>query len=522
MSIEKLKQQILAQGTTSQWSGEGFGSAEKNAEDMAKILSGIGITDIRQFGKVDKYEPVDVIGYSFDGMRVQNPRPGQYYAEVPMEDGEGGVYFSRRDLSPEEAKQVKPVYGVVSGYDEYNQPTYTPVDATKVTQKDGQLVGVTGTSFGNKETGQVVPNTYGERQTNNAWGGTYAGSGNTGYRVEFAEDGTPYFYTTAASSRDGIVDFALQAGSLALMAVPGVGAAVGSAVAAGASTATQLVIGNALVQGTLSEAMGGDFVKGAVAGGIGAYASGFTQPISQAAGGGMVGAAAGQAAVSGITAAVTGGDVGKAVMGGAIGGAINYSPQTSSPFDMAEFAAADAMQLMQQGIGVSAVEQNLVASGLDPLVAADITQRISLNPNLTSKDLAGQLINTYGNKIYDMSIDEINKAAEEKIAKGKAQEESKLSAKDAARFLKTALGVATAGTVIDQVLDIESGADLTKLNYGDIYKDAPIKGFSMQKMQDELGATKYMPKIGEKELLAFEDSFKPVTMAKGGFVKRRS
>ncbi len=41
----------MAQGTTDKWSGQGFGSAEKNAYDMAVMLAGQGITDINQFGK---------------------------------------------------------------------------------------------------------------------------------------------------------------------------------------------------------------------------------------------------------------------------------------------------------------------------------------------------------------------------------------------------------------------------------------------------------------------------------------
>jgi hypothetical protein len=45
-----------------------------------------------------------------------------------------------------------------------------------------------------------VANTYGERQIGNAFGGTYAGSGNTGYRVQFDDQGNPHFYTTEASS----------------------------------------------------------------------------------------------------------------------------------------------------------------------------------------------------------------------------------------------------------------------------------------------------------------------------------
>ena len=57
-------------------------------------------------------------------------------------------------------------------------------------------------TFGNKLTGQAVPVTYSERQTGNAFGGTFEGKGNTGYRVDFTPEGTPIFYTTGASSND--------------------------------------------------------------------------------------------------------------------------------------------------------------------------------------------------------------------------------------------------------------------------------------------------------------------------------
>jgi hypothetical protein len=55
--IDALTQQILAQGTASQWTGEGKGSAEANAKDMASILADTGITDISQFGAITKTIP---------------------------------------------------------------------------------------------------------------------------------------------------------------------------------------------------------------------------------------------------------------------------------------------------------------------------------------------------------------------------------------------------------------------------------------------------------------------------------
>jgi len=180
--INKLASQILGQGLTSQWKGTGHGSAQKNAEDMAKIMADIGITDIKQFGKVTKtvdaavipqYERV-VLGYDQEGNQIVKDNIIGYTdqngntvdaslvkSESVFSGGEGGVY----------------------------ETVYTaPVGKQEV--------------FGNKLTGQEVANTYGERQTGNAFGGTFAGSGNTGYRVQFTPDGTPIFYTTYATSND--------------------------------------------------------------------------------------------------------------------------------------------------------------------------------------------------------------------------------------------------------------------------------------------------------------------------------
>jgi hypothetical protein len=50
-AVTKVRDQILAQGTTTRWTGEGFGSAEANAEAMAKQLVANGVTDINQVGK---------------------------------------------------------------------------------------------------------------------------------------------------------------------------------------------------------------------------------------------------------------------------------------------------------------------------------------------------------------------------------------------------------------------------------------------------------------------------------------
>jgi hypothetical protein len=207
-TVKTLTNQILGQNITDKWSGEGFGSAESNAMDMAKILAGIGITDIRQFGQVKKTVPADV-QYTLPSGAALQKRGDTFYKTISVEYGDGGSYEQAVPLAAEEVKNVKATYGryvdsfVGDGDNQQYVRNFEPVDPSKIITKDGVPSIETGeTTYGNKVTGQQVPNTYSERQTGNAWGGTFAGDGNTGYRVQFTPDGTPIFYTTGASSND--------------------------------------------------------------------------------------------------------------------------------------------------------------------------------------------------------------------------------------------------------------------------------------------------------------------------------
>jgi hypothetical protein len=207
-----LKGQILAQNLTSKWSGEGHGSAEKNASDMAKILADIGIKNIKDFGKVTQYAPVQEIGKTYNGQQVITTTndEGQTISYVREPTGEYQYDYETGEnrpvlktvFVPPDAK-LGSVYGQYDGYE-----TVTPVDQSKITFKDGKPVVAAGETFGNKKTGQAVPNTYSERQTGDFFGGTFAGKGNTGYGVKFAPDGTPIFYTAGASSNDLVNMFA--------------------------------------------------------------------------------------------------------------------------------------------------------------------------------------------------------------------------------------------------------------------------------------------------------------------------
>jgi lysophospholipase L1-like esterase len=284
--VTKIKNQILAQGTSSQWSGQGLGSPEANAADMARLLSDAGITDIKQFGVIPDLEPVVPIDTLYNGKRVftqtdEDGKTSSYIYEptgktLTYNSTDTGEYTSpemRVVEVPKDAK-LETVYGVArDGGGEYGS-SYVPVDQSKIKTVDGKLVGDTGkTTFGNKLTGQAIANNY--ETGADAFGGTFAGKGNTGYRVEFAPNGTPIFYTTGASSSDA-ADW-MPMVQLALAAT-GAGGALGSSLlGAGAGQVATNALGNAILGGLTTGIAGGDPLKGALLGGAGGALSGYLQ-----------------------------------------------------------------------------------------------------------------------------------------------------------------------------------------------------------------------------------------------------
>ena len=198
---DDLIKQILASSDKSKWSGQGYGSAEKNAADMAKILAGIGITDVKQFGKIPTYEKA-ITKKGYKGQIAQQDEEGNYFISVNSGfDQEGSPISSRQNIDP---KDLQTIYGSYQNATDNPDDgvAFVPADKSKVVTKDGVPMVQTGENFGNKLTGQAVPNTYTERQTGNFFGGTYEGKGNTGYGVQFDAKGNPIFYTQGASSSD--------------------------------------------------------------------------------------------------------------------------------------------------------------------------------------------------------------------------------------------------------------------------------------------------------------------------------
>jgi hypothetical protein len=177
-----------------------------------------------------------------------------------------------------------------------------------------------------------------------------------------------------------------------------------SALAAG--TAANAAATGAVLGGGSAAITGNDILKGALLGGLGGYASnalsGATTPtdlgmnsnltMAQIESGlGTPGYGYGaQAASSGL-------------FNPAVIGSGAYT-QTSYPHDMADLLAADALQLQGQvGNNLPAIEQNLVASGVDPLIAADVSGNVALNPSVSQYDLTNYINTNLGGNLYDVN-----------------------------------------------------------------------------------------------------------------------
>jgi hypothetical protein len=297
--VTALAKQILGQGLTSKWTGAGKGSAEANARDMAKILAGIGITDIKQFGPITR---------------------------------EVDAYI---------------------GSDDSGNPIYE-----KQTER----------TFGNKETGQVVPLTYSGRQTGNFFGGTYDGKGNTGYGVSFAPDGTPIFYTQGASSNTLAnlmqdmgpvfqIGLALATGGLSIPQQIAANMAVQVLSGQDMSTA----IKNAAVSMAVANIPSTDFMKGGVD-----YIKkmGLDPTITNTLTNSFQ-----NATLSGARALLTGADVSDAMLAGATAGGVNSAIDIMmSSGDMAELTK-----------GMSATQKRLVRDAAAGVISGKPVDQVLIN-----------------------------------------------------------------------------------------------------------------------------------------------
>ena len=306
----KLTKQILDQGTTSKWKGEGYGTPVENAKVIAGMLANTGIKDIKDFGKFN-----GVVSRTDQLVRPKDPADlskGYVYDELQNVD-----YFDQNEyINKSEARPTGRTLDLPEGipvrqessFDNEGNPTTTAIAS----------IPKYGETFGNKATKQSFVDSQNYNQARgNIFSGTYIGKDSTGYGVQFAADGTPYFYTQEGNKTSSMGDIMpVVSLGLALFA-PGIGTAIGTAL--GATGVAASVIGSAIVQGTMAELSGGDFKDGAISGAIGAgmaplvsntIGSAVADAMGDSAFSKVVNNAVNSAATAGLTAGLTGkGDV---------------------------------------------------------------------------------------------------------------------------------------------------------------------------------------------------------------------
>ena len=405
----------------------------------------------------------------------------------------------------------------------------------------------------------------------------------TVYEINFMDDGTPVAYTSNRKSdwvsfRDDVVKPALP---IALMAFPGIGQAIGTALTpAGTSTAVAGMVGGAVVGGTMAELTGGNFVKGAILGATGAGSARLAGDIGSMIGlEGQMAQQVGNAILAGARAEIAGGDFAKgAALSGLISSVSNVTGYTEKDirsvisavkslddpnvFKLAgafgnlknldyfkqdkanelftrinkndyDFKADYGFDVTGGGLGLTAPPIQTDAFNEDGSVNYDIFNfdgydigtselKMPTAPNLENMG-GGQGITTGEDRTYVPDLGDpnsfINKPAPNV---------------DITKTKDTKSGFSPAGALTGALVASQLGKEEPKPTlggkttttgmpaYGDIYKDAPIKGFAMRKYKNVEGQEKYIPFIGDKPQLAIPEGFTPVGMNKGGFVKRRS
>ena len=293
-----LASQILGQNLTDKWKGEGFGSAESNAADMASILAGVNITDLSQFGLVDQIGDLAVIpqiettilGYDQDGNQIVDQKI---------------IGYTDQNGKPIDPSLVKTEY-VGGSENDGGGTAYT----TK---------GVVGKTYGNTTTGEAIERNFDSSQKgSNIFGGTFQGKGNTAYRVDMST-GKPVFYTTKGSSND-LANIMQDLGPLGQVAI---------AVATGGLSIPQQIAANMAIQ-VLSGQDIGDAIKNAAISYVGAQIPGldalkegtnFIKDLGLSAGVTDILTNSFQnAAVSSGKALLSGKDIGDAMLTGAVSG----------------------------------------------------------------------------------------------------------------------------------------------------------------------------------------------------------
>ena len=180
-TIDRLALQILQQGTSDRWTGQGGGDRYTNARWMAsELYNKGGITRLEDFGRgyVDVPTEVEVVE------RYDPETGGNSYYKLELDPiTRSSFNFVKVNPTSLVTRQNYTEYGEGGGYydalympDTYKKPAYY-----------------------NKATGQFISDDYGD---SDIWGRTYSGDGMTQYGVQFNELGMPIFYTQYQDNSD--------------------------------------------------------------------------------------------------------------------------------------------------------------------------------------------------------------------------------------------------------------------------------------------------------------------------------
>lgn len=135
---------------------------------------------------------------------------------------------------------------------------------------------------------------------------------------QFGPNGIPNIsYESNLNLADAFIPFVVS------FIAPQLGSSIGSALAPAASAAVQTAIGSAVIGGTMAEATGGDFLKGALTSAIGSGIGSATAPVTAGISEAVDSNALGQALAGGAMAELQGGDFIQGAIQGGLSGAIN-------------------------------------------------------------------------------------------------------------------------------------------------------------------------------------------------------
>lgn len=314
-AINSLKSQVLNQWEQLGATNIGGGiSLEDRAQGLAARLYANKILDLTKLG-LGNSAKTQVPVYSPIGMRYIDESGAPQYGQWTT--NEYSAVFN--PLTAEQAATVRlnpnPEGGGWEYITGYRDPTASEIQ-NFLTYGDRQIgfLGDIGTAENWQPTGYLQPGNLA------SWGAQ--GEGAVSYTVQQAPNGQVYFIPSWGSTSDlGSIAPILGIG-LGLLA-PGIGSAIGSALAPAASAAVQSAIGSAIIGGTMAEATGGDFLKGAVTSAIGSGIGSATAPVTAGISEAVGSQALGQALAGGAMAELQGGDFVQGAIQGGLSGAIN-------------------------------------------------------------------------------------------------------------------------------------------------------------------------------------------------------